>query len=165
MLCSITPVGDVLPVEVAWHPAAPCGVSEASPLWPALAGLSQAWAGCPLPAPGPSHYCSDAAERGHQTKDWPMGIPLLGPRFSNRDIRGLSKRLDLSLLGLPRWEQLRRHLALQAPCLRASTCLPAWALCVRVGQSPWCARAHSTWPAPSGEEGLWATMLGDLLVR
>lgn len=106
-----------------------------------------------------------AAEGGHQTEDWPMGIPLLGPRFSNRAIRGLSKRLDLSLLGLPRWEQLRRHLALQAPCPRVSTCLPAWVLCVRVGQSPWCARAHSTWPAPSGEEGLWATMLGDLLVR
>ena len=88
-----------------------------------------------------------------------MGLALLGPRFSNRAIRGLSKRLDLSLLRLPRWEQLRRRLALQAPCPRASTCLPAWALCVRVGQSPRCAWAHSTWPAPNGEEGLWPPCL------
>lgn len=68
--------------------------------------------------------------------------------------------MDLRPLGLPWSDWLRGSLAPQASHLPSSL-----AALLPVNAISWCAWGHSTFVGTNGEEGPWATLLGDLLVK
>lgn len=60
-------MGNVQPFVETWNLTAPSDVNEDSPLWASLAGVTQAWAGCPFIALSGSRCHPDADLGGPQT--------------------------------------------------------------------------------------------------